>query len=144
MWSQVGKKNAKIREFLALEANYECSSAGLSFETCPFQPLCQRCKVKHSYQVGRWHQTGTSSWYVQAGQPCREIEGLAKSTEKKKCTPGSWDFFFFFSSKKPLVDAFYYKLFKIRQDILRKKKSLSTSFRKLPVPKMSSACVSAC
>lgn len=99
----------------------------------------------HSYQVGRWHQTGATSWYVQAGLPCREVGGMGQKHCAEGCTPVSWAFFvYFFFNKKPLVDAFYSKLLKTRQHILRKKNSLSTSFRKLPLSTKLSTYVFAC
>lgn len=118
MGKQVSKKNVELREFVSLEADYRCSTAGVSFEMWPVQPLCQRCKVMHSYQIGRWHQTGARSWCVEAGLLCREIGGMGQKYRAEEMYTRILGFFFFFFSfflflnffyfnKKPLVDAFY-------------------------------------
>lgn len=93
MGSQVGKKIVELREFVGLEADCKCSSAGVSFETCP---ICQRCKVMHSYQVGRGHQTGARSWYVQAGLPCRETGGMGQKHCSEEMYTRILGFLFFF------------------------------------------------
>lgn len=89
MASQVGKKIVELREFEGLETDCKCSTAGVSFETCP---ICQMCKVMHSYQADI--KLGQGAGRSKLGCHAETLEGWANSTVQKRGTPGSWDIFF--------------------------------------------------